>query len=95
MNMDQIDEVMMRYVENEEMPGGELFIHQNDQEIYHGMWGYSNLETKTPVSDDTVYCMCSMSKVLTAVGFLKLVEQGKAGLDDEVKNIYRLLPISG
>ena len=85
MNMDQIDEVMMRYVENEEMPGGELFIHQNDQEIYHGMWGYSNLETKTPVSDDTVYCMCSMSKVLTAVGFLKLVEQGQAGLDDEVK----------
>lgn len=85
MEVREIDKVMNELVERGEMPGAELFVHIDGREAYHGIWGYSNLETKTPMAEDTILCMCSMTKVLTVAGFMRLVEQGKVGLDDEVR----------
>ncbi|MCM1220167.1 MAG: beta-lactamase family protein [Lachnospiraceae bacterium] len=85
MNEKEIDKVMGGLIERGEMPGAELWIHADGKEAYHGIWGYSNLETRNPMAEDTILCMCSMTKVLTVVGFLRLVEQGEIGLDDEVR----------
>ena len=85
MSVELIEKTMKQFVDDNEMVGGELFVHQGDMEVYHGQWGYANLETKAPYREGTLMCMCSMTKVLTAAGFLKLVEQGRVGLDDEVR----------
>ncbi|MGH9753104.1 MAG: serine hydrolase domain-containing protein [Blastocatellia bacterium] len=50
----------------------------------HG-FGVANAETQSPVkTDQTLYLLASVSKAVTAWGVMKLVEEGKLGLDEPV-----------
>ncbi len=46
--------------------------------------GYSDLEAKLPLKADSIVRMYSMTKPLTSVAAMLLLEQGKFGLDDPV-----------
>lgn len=46
--------------------------------------GYSDLERKIPVSSHTIFRFASVSKSITAVGLMKLVELGLINLDEDV-----------
>jgi len=50
-------------------------------------YGITNKKTKAPVNDETLFQAASISKPVAAVGVLKLVEQGKIDLDEDV-NTY-------
>ena len=47
-------------------------------------FGYRDLATKTPMTEDTIFAIASMTKPITCVAVMTLVEQGKLGLDDPV-----------
>jgi CubicO group peptidase (beta-lactamase class C family) len=47
--------------------------------------GYQNLETKTPMRTDTIFQIMSMSKPVTAIGIMMLLEEGRLGLNDPVE----------
>lgn len=85
MREDLIDETMKNYVKNGEMAGAVLYVHQNGTTIYQNKWGSADVHGKVPVGyATTIFRMASLSKVITAVGILKLIEQGRLGLDDKV-----------
>jgi CubicO group peptidase (beta-lactamase class C family) len=46
--------------------------------------GYRDLETKTPMNPDTIFQIASMTKPMTAVGIMILVEEGLLALTDPV-----------
>jgi CubicO group peptidase (beta-lactamase class C family) len=53
-------------------------------------FGVANAETKAPVkSDQTLFQLASVSKAVTAWGVMKLVEEGKLGLDEPVMRYLR------
>ena len=57
--------------------------------IYEEQMGYKYIDNNDPannlpVDENTRFRIASISKVFTAVGFLKLVEQGKADLDTDI-----------
>jgi CubicO group peptidase (beta-lactamase class C family) len=52
-------------------------------------FGFADLREKRTATEATTYHFCSVTKLLTATGILRLVEQGRFGLEDEVA---RLLP---
>ena len=45
---------------------------------------YRDLASKTPMTEDTIFRIASMTKPITCVAAMMLVEQGKLGLDDPV-----------
>ena len=45
--------------------------------------------TGRPVQPDTVFRIGSVSKTMTAVGILQLVEEGRFGLDDQVNDVLQ------
>ncbi len=47
--------------------------------------GYARLATKTPMREDAVFWIASMSKSLTATALMMLVDEGKVSLDDAVE----------
>jgi CubicO group peptidase (beta-lactamase class C family) len=47
--------------------------------------GYRDLSSKTPLTEDTIFAIASMTKPITCVATMILVEQGKLGLDDPVE----------
>ena len=61
-----------------------VLVHGGKIAAEHG-FGVANAETQTPVKpDQTLYQMASVSKAVTAWGIMKLVEEGKLGLDEPV-----------
>ncbi|WP_420601800.1 serine hydrolase domain-containing protein [Flagellimonas sp.] len=50
-----------------------------------GTSGYSNLEEKIPLKETDIFGLASIGKTYIAVAVLKLVEEGKIGLDDKIE----------
>ena len=53
-----------------------LVMHRNDT-VFHYRNGYANLEEKTPIGDGAIFNLYSMTKIMTCVAGLQLVERGK------------------
>ncbi len=52
-------------------------------------WGFRDLTSCAPVTPDTAFQAASISKVVAAVVALRLVEQGKIGLDSDINGALR------
>lgn len=61
---------------------------------FTGAGGYRNYETKDPVHADTVFHCTSVSKLFTAMGIMKLVEDGKLRLSDRLADVLTFLSIA-
>ncbi len=48
------------------------------------MQGFADLERKAPVKDDTIFRIYSMTKPITSVAFMMLVEEGRVAIDEPV-----------
>lgn len=69
-------------------PGLSIAIINEAEVVYHKTFGVSNIESKEPVSTQTIFEAASLSKPLFAYFTMKMVEQGKLALD---KPIYPYL----
>jgi len=76
------------YIGNEiasgKIPGAILLIQQHGHPVYFENFGVRDLATKRPMTADTIFRLYSMSKPITSVVAMMLVEDGKLRLDDPV-----------
>lgn len=61
---------------------------------FTGAGGYRNYETKEPVQADTVFHCTSVSKLFTAMGVMKLAEQGKLALSDRLSDVVPWMSVA-
>lgn len=73
---------MQGYIDNQEMAGGALLVRKNGELVYQNKWGEACLDSHKPIEYDSIYRMMSMTKCVTAICVMQLIEQGKIGLDD-------------
>ncbi|MBR0936237.1 serine hydrolase [Bradyrhizobium jicamae] len=64
------------------IPGAILLIQQHGKPAYYEKFGLRDVTTKVPMTDDTIFRYYSMSKPITSVAALMLVDDGKLSLDD-------------
>ena len=78
------------YIRNEiatgKIPGAILLIQQHGNPVYFENFGVRDVATRLPMSADTIFRLYSMSKPITSVAAMMLVEDGKLKLDDPVSN---------
>ena len=79
---DKLTELLERIREEYNLPGYDCSVWQNGQEIYRRMTGFADLETETPVTENTLYNMYSNTKVVTCVAAMQLWEKGLFLLED-------------
>ncbi|MGJ5133019.1 serine hydrolase domain-containing protein [Bradyrhizobium oligotrophicum] len=83
--LDRIDaHLRQRYVEAGRFPGTQLMVYRRGKIVHASSLGYADVERKVPVRDDTIYRIYSMTKPITSVAFMMLVEEGKVALDEPV-----------
>src|SRR2546422_1702222 len=73
-----------RYVDAGRFPGTQLLIYRRGKVVHSTVQGFADLERKAPVKDDTIFRIYSMTKPLTSVAFMMLVEEGRVALDEPV-----------
>ncbi|PVX29155.1 serine hydrolase domain-containing protein [Sphingomonas pokkalii] len=66
---------------------GTIVRARNGRLVYARNFGLANIAAKTPATTDTVYGIASISKFLTTVTVLKLVEAGKLSLDAPIATL--------
>lgn len=79
-----IDSAIQTYVENAELSGAALMVRKGGKVVYQNKWGWADIAAQTPITEASVFRMMSMTKPVTAVGILKLIERGLLSLDDPV-----------
>src|SRR5262245_6497949 len=67
-----------------EVPSVVAMVVDRDKVLYHEAFGKQNVAKNLPMAKDTIFRIASMTKAVTSVGVMQLVEQGKVGLDDEI-----------
>ncbi len=67
-------------------------IDQSGLVLYDEYYGFSDAQNTTPVTEKTVFNIASISKSVTAIGILNLVEDGKLNLSDTLDRFFDELP---
>ncbi|MBK7809823.1 MAG: beta-lactamase family protein [Saprospiraceae bacterium] len=90
-----IDSVLSKFNFKQNNPGLSVMVIKDGEVIYKKNIGLSNLQTKTPVTDNTIFNIGSVTKQFTAFCILKLAEEGKLNLDDSIQKYIPKLPYFG
>ncbi len=74
------------YFENEvatgKLPGAVVLIQQHGKPVYFESFGFRDLDAHTPMTNDAIFRIYSMSKPITSVAVMMLVDDGKISLSD-------------
>ena len=73
----------------EKVPGLAVIVYRNGKEVYRNMMGNRFLSPRNknwnlPLTSESRFRVASISKIFTAAGYMKLVEEGKINLDEDV-----------
>ncbi|MFI4974702.1 MAG: serine hydrolase domain-containing protein [Caulobacterales bacterium] len=81
----RLDEVMTRrYVDGADLPGILTQVYRKGHLVHTGMSGHMDIERGKKMREDAIFRIYSMSKPITSVALMILVEEGLLGLDDDV-----------
>ena len=83
--MNLIQNTLSRFVSSGEIAGCAVRVMRNDEVCYEGSFGYADIERKVKMSsENTIFPIASMSKVITVAGIMQLYEQGLFKMWDPV-----------
>ena len=80
-----IDTALRGGVERKDVPGVVALLTDRKRVLYQGAFGVADVATGRAVSADALFRIASMTKPITSVAAMQLVEQGRFGLDDPVE----------
>jgi len=78
----RIDDYLKDEIAENKIPGAVLVIERNGKTVYSKSFGLRDPGTKQPMTAGTIFRIYSMSKPITTVAAMMLVEDGKLSLDD-------------
>ncbi len=71
-------------IEQGKVPGAIVLVQQHGKPVYREFLGVRDVATKLPMTDDTIFRLFSMTKPITSVVAMQLIEEGKFRLDDPI-----------
>ncbi len=69
------------------LPGLTAVIVDDQEVIWSGAFGLSNVEESIKATDSTICSICSISKLFTSIAIMQLYEDGRLRLDDRVRDL--------
>jgi CubicO group peptidase (beta-lactamase class C family) len=83
--VERLDRVMTeKYVATGLLPGFLVQVFRRGELAHTGMAGHIDIERGRAMREDAIFRIYSMTKPITAVALMMLVEEGRIALDDEV-----------
>jgi methyl acetate hydrolase len=76
-------------VDKGQVPGIVALVVGKDGVIYHEAFGRQDVGKNIPMAKDSIFRIASMTKPVTSIGVMMLVEEGKVGLEDDA---YKWVP---
>jgi len=87
--LERVPQMLRREIEAQHYAGAVWLVARDGAVASHGAVGWSDVATRAPMTEDAEFRVFSMTKIVTTVAVLTLVEEGRVNLDDPVE---RYLP---
>lgn len=78
------DSLMQDFMKEHRVPGASLAVTHDGKVVFARGYGYADVAERQQVTPENLFRIASISKPITAVAILQLVEQGKLSLDDKI-----------
>lgn len=89
----ELDVRIAKALADARIPGASIAVIENNAIVLAKGYGVSDLRASTPVTTETIFRAGSISKSLTSIGIMMLVEEGKLSLDDRLADLVPELRI--
>lgn len=90
---DPFNREMESFMRERGVPGGALAVVKDRRLVYAKGYGWADREKQIPATPTSLFRIASISKPITAVGVLKLVEEGRLSLEAKAFDIVRAEPL--
>ncbi len=87
---EDVDRLVQAFITKHDVPGASIAMTDKGKILYSKGFGYADLETRTSVQINSLFRIASLSKPITAVAILQLVEQGRLRLEDKAFSVLNL-----
>ena len=84
----RITKTMQRYVDEGRIAGTVTWLMRRDKLVHFEATGFADLESKTPMRTDTIFRIASMSKAVTSIAAMILIEEGRLSLETPVSTFF-------
>src|SRR5215218_6136083 len=88
----ELDRTMSELMGRWELPGGQLSVAKDGRLVHNRGYGLADKDRGEPVQPDALFRIASVSKTITAVAILALVDDGVLALDDKAFPLIDLEP---
>ena len=78
----------LTFINKYNMVGSNVLVLDNQNYIENVCSGFSNFENQIQTTTDSIYRIASISKVIVAIGVLKLYEKGLVDLDEDISTYF-------
>lgn len=83
-DMDKIDDLVYNFMSKNSVPGATLAVAKDGKIVYSKAYGFADRETGDRMTVDTRVRISSISKTITSIAIMKLIEEGKFSLEDKI-----------
>jgi len=91
-NSPRVDDFLTEQTATGKVPGAILLIQRHGKPVYFKWFGKRDVDANIEMTPDTIFPLHSVTKTVTSVAAMMLVDRGRIALDDPVSNTSRRLP---
>ncbi|ATI73858.1 serine hydrolase domain-containing protein [Mesoplasma florum] len=88
MNWKNTENKLNEFIDNKLFNGVVLKITNENKTIYFNSFGYSNLEEEVKMNNDNIFALYSMTKPITVIACLLLIQRGLLSFEDKICDFY-------
>ncbi len=89
----RVEQLLTRQLVEQRIPGLSVAVADRFELVYSGAFGLADIENNVRVAAGTVFRLGSISKPITAVAAMQLVERGRLDLDAPVQKYVPAFPV--
>jgi CubicO group peptidase (beta-lactamase class C family) len=89
------DSLVLTYLAESHAPGASFAVIRGNDTLAYGAYGLANIEAAHAPTATTIYEIGSNTKQFTSAAIMKLVEQGRVKLDDDLSKFVPQFPLHG
>lgn len=82
--LDRISSVMQQFIKDNQLPGILTLVQRRGKVVHYGQYGLMDIEAGSPMRQDALFRIYSMTKPIVSVALMTLYEEGRFSLNDPV-----------
>jgi CubicO group peptidase (beta-lactamase class C family) len=82
--LQRIHDTVARHIEAKDVSGAVTLVARRGRIVHYEAQGLADIDSKKPMAKDTIFRLASMSKPITSVAVMMMLEEGKVHLNDRV-----------